>query len=54
MSEDTLLDMQLTLTEKVGLVHQMPYATTRNGVASHAEKVLTNTLKVIDILSDYM
>ena len=39
VSEDTLLDMKLTLTEKVGLVHQMPYACTRNGLASHAEKV---------------
>lgn len=39
MSEDTLTDMVLTLMEKVGLVHQMPYICTRKGFASHAEKL---------------
>ena len=40
VSEDTLLDMKLTLTDEVGLVHQMPYACTRKGFASHTEKVI--------------
>ncbi|KAL3867836.1 hypothetical protein ACJMK2_040682 [Sinanodonta woodiana] len=39
MAPDTLLDMALTLTDKVGLVHQMPYACSRKGIASHLEKV---------------
>ena len=30
----------LTMTEKVGLVHQMPYACTRKGFASNAENVM--------------
>ncbi|KAL5017585.1 hypothetical protein ScPMuIL_007174 [Solemya velum] len=43
MAEDTLLDMVLTMTEKVGIVHQMPYACTRKGFPSHLEKVYFGT-----------
>lgn len=39
MREDALLDMATHMTEKVGLVHQMPYVCTRKGLASSLEKV---------------
>lgn len=39
MKEDTLLDMAVFMTSKVGLVHQMPYVCTRKGIASSLEKV---------------
>ncbi|XP_069128265.1 ceramide glucosyltransferase-like [Argopecten irradians] len=43
MGEDALLDMVLTMTENTGLVHQMPYACTRKGFASHMEKIFFGT-----------
>lgn len=43
MNPDTLLDMVSALTEKVGLVHQMPYCCNRKGFASVYEKVFFGT-----------
>ncbi|XP_046356915.1 ceramide glucosyltransferase-like [Haliotis cracherodii] len=43
MGEDTLLDMVLLMTEKTGLVHQMPYICDRKGFSSHIEKVYFGT-----------
>lgn len=43
VKEDTVLDMVLTMTENVGLVHQMPYASTRRGFSSHMEKIYFGT-----------
>ncbi len=40
MKEDTLSDMVSHLTEKVGLVHQMPFAYDRGGVPATLEKVM--------------
>jgi hypothetical protein len=37
--EDTLIDMAMHMTSKVGLVHQMPYICNRKGFASNLEKV---------------
>ncbi|KAJ8306131.1 hypothetical protein KUTeg_016676 [Tegillarca granosa] len=42
VKEDTITDMVQVMTEKVGLVQQMPYAATRRGFASHMEKVIYN------------
>jgi len=39
VKEDTLLDMVNTMTEKVGLVHQMPYVCDRAGFPAILEKV---------------
>lgn len=39
MKEDTLLDMVQHMTEKVGLVHQMPFTCDRDGFAATFEKV---------------
>ena len=39
VQEDTLIDMVMHMTEKVGLVHQFPYVCTRKGIASSLEKV---------------
>ncbi|KAH3801306.1 hypothetical protein DPMN_154954 [Dreissena polymorpha] len=39
VSEDTLVDMATHMTQKVGLVHQMPYACPRRGLHSSFEKV---------------
>lgn len=36
---DTLLDMVEYMTEKVGLVHQMPFTCDREGFAATFEKV---------------
>ena len=50
VAEDTLLDMKLAMTEKVGMVHQMPYVCTRKNFASNAEKVCwlsSNTVKPV-------
>ena len=41
-----MLDMVLTMTENVGLVHQMPYASTRRGFSSHMEKVNIDTCRI--------
>ena len=45
VAEDTLLDMKLAMTEKVGMVHQMPYVCTRKNFASNAEKVCWFVIK---------
>ena len=37
--EDTLMDMVSCMNERVGLVHQMPFACDRNGVPATLEKV---------------
>lgn len=39
VKEDTLLDMVQHMTEKVGLVHQMPFTCDRDGFAATFEKV---------------
>lgn len=39
MKEDTLLDMVNRMTEKTGLIHQMPFTCDRNGFAATLEKV---------------
>ena len=39
MKEDTLTDMVSAMKEKVGLVHQMPFACDRKGFAGVLEKV---------------
>ena len=39
VKEDTLLDMVMHMTDKVGLVQQMPFVTDRPGFVSHLEKV---------------
>lgn len=43
MKEDTLLDMINHMTEKTGLVHQMPFTCDRNGFAATLEKVYFGT-----------
>ncbi|CAG5123396.1 unnamed protein product [Candidula unifasciata] len=43
MKEDSLLDMVLHMTEKVGLVQQMPYVCDRPGFISHLEKIFFGT-----------
>lgn len=42
VKEDTLLDMVQHMTEKVGLVHQMPFTCDRDGFAATFEKVYSN------------
>lgn len=39
VKEDTLLDMVQHMTEKTGLVHQMPFTCDREGFAATFEKV---------------
>lgn len=39
VKEDTLLDMVQHMSEKVGLVHQMPFTCDRDGFAATFEKV---------------
>ncbi|KAJ8928527.1 hypothetical protein NQ314_018903 [Rhamnusium bicolor] len=43
MKEDTLLDMVNHMTEKTGLVHQMPFTCDRNGFAATLEKIYFGT-----------
>ena len=43
MAGDTLLDMVSLMTDKVGLVHQMPFTTDRPGFAGTLEKVYFGT-----------
>merc|ERR1719158_2291319 len=43
MREDTLTDMVLTMTDSVGLVHQMPYICDSAGLSSTLEKVYFGT-----------
>ncbi|KAK3761369.1 hypothetical protein RRG08_024239 [Elysia crispata] len=43
MKEDTLLDMVMHMTDKVGLVQQMPFVTDRPGFVSHLEKIFFGT-----------
>lgn len=43
MKEDTLLDMVNHMTEKTGIVHQMPFTSDRNGFAATLEKVIIVT-----------
>ena len=43
MAEDTLSDMVSLMTDKVGLVHQMPFTTDRPGFAGTLEKVYFGT-----------
>lgn len=44
MKEDTLLDMVEHMTEKVGLVHQMPFTCDRDGFAATYEKIFFGTV----------
>lgn len=39
VKEDTLMDMVLSLTESVGLVHQIPFVSDREGFSGVLEKV---------------
>lgn len=39
VKEDTLLDMINHMSEKTGIVHQMPFTWDRNGFAATLEKV---------------
>ncbi|CAF4659930.1 unnamed protein product [Rotaria sp. Silwood1] len=43
MHEDTLYEMALCMTDKVGLVHQMPFTHNRKGFAGTVEKVYFGT-----------
>ncbi|EEC00850.1 ceramide glucosyltransferase, putative [Ixodes scapularis] len=43
MKEDTLLDMVLTMTDNVALVHQMPFVCDRKGFPAILEKVFFGT-----------
>ncbi|KAI8773252.1 ceramide glucosyltransferase-like isoform X1 [Biomphalaria glabrata] len=43
MKEDTLMDMALHMTEKIGLVQQMPFVCDRPGFVSHLEKIFFGT-----------
>ena len=43
MASDTLTDMASLMTEKVGLVHQMPFVCDRPGFAGTLEKVYFGT-----------
>ena len=43
MSRDTLYDMYSLMTERVGLVHQMPFVCDRPGFAGSLEKVYFGT-----------
>ncbi|XP_037045557.1 ceramide glucosyltransferase isoform X2 [Bradysia coprophila] len=45
MKEDTLLDMVQHMTEKVGLVHQMPFTCDRDGFAATFEKIFFGTVQ---------
>ncbi|XP_045482619.1 ceramide glucosyltransferase-B [Harmonia axyridis] len=43
MKEDTLLDMVYHMTNKTGIVHQMPFTCDRNGFAATLEKIYFGT-----------
>jgi ceramide glucosyltransferase len=43
VAEDTLTDMVSLLTDKIGLVHQMPFTCDRAGFAGSLEKVYFGT-----------
>jgi ceramide glucosyltransferase len=45
VKEDTLLDMVQHMTEKVGLVHQMPFTCDREGFAATYEKIFFGTVQ---------
>ena len=45
MNDDTLLDMVNYMTEKVGLVHQMPFTCDRSGFAAVYEKIFFGTVQ---------
>ncbi|XP_011499940.1 PREDICTED: ceramide glucosyltransferase [Ceratosolen solmsi marchali] len=45
MREDTLLDMVNYMTERVGLVHQMPFTCDREGFAAAYEKIYFGTVQ---------
>lgn len=45
MQEDTLLDMVNYMTDKVGLVHQMPFTCDREGFAAAYEKIFFGTVQ---------
>uniref|UniRef100_U5ET80 ceramide glucosyltransferase n=1 Tax=Corethrella appendiculata TaxID=1370023 RepID=U5ET80_9DIPT len=45
MKEDTLLDMVNHMTDKVGLVHQMPFTCDREGFAATFEKIYFGTVQ---------
>lgn len=45
MREDTLLDMVHYMTERVGLVHQMPFTCDRDGFAAAYEKIFFGTVQ---------
>lgn len=44
VKEDTLQDMVNHMTERTGIVHQMPFTSDRNGFAATLEKVNEKTL----------
>ncbi|KAG8235600.1 hypothetical protein J437_LFUL014857 [Ladona fulva] len=48
MKEDTLLDMVYHMTENVGLVHQMPFSSDREGFAASLEKVPMKTFHFME------
>ena len=43
VEKDMLTDMALLMTEKVGLVHQLPFVSDRKGFAATLEKVYFGT-----------
>lgn len=43
MADDTLYDMVSLMTDKVGLVHQMPFSCDRQGFSGALEKVYFGT-----------
>uniref|UniRef100_A0A336LLW1 ceramide glucosyltransferase n=1 Tax=Culicoides sonorensis TaxID=179676 RepID=A0A336LLW1_CULSO len=45
MKEDTLLDMAHHMTEKVALVHQLPFTSDREGFAATFEKIFFGTMQ---------
>ncbi|KAJ8955321.1 hypothetical protein NQ318_003414 [Aromia moschata] len=51
MKEDTLLDMVNHMSEKTGLVHQMPFTCDRNGFAATLEKIYFGTAQARIYLS---
>ena len=55
MIPDTLTDMVNQMTEKVGLVHGLPYVADRQGFAATLEQVsamvINNTLNILGVRS---
>lgn len=51
MKNDTLMDMVQTMTEKTGLVHQMPFTCDRDGFAAAFEKIYFGTVQARIYLS---